>query len=86
MLASSIRNKTSKPRLTVVPTKHSQSTPTAHIYQKDPHDPPYSPTGSTTSFISSISGLAEKSASELGSLLKGAYRSLREKEKSKDID
>jgi hypothetical protein len=67
-----------KPRLRVIPAKYSQSTPT---YLQD--DPPYSPADSSCSFLSSVSGIAEKSASELGTLLKNAYRSLREKEKSK---
>ncbi|KAI8080678.1 uncharacterized protein B0P05DRAFT_578942 [Gilbertella persicaria] len=59
----------------------SQSTPTNKFYQEE--EPPYSPADSTTSFISSVvAGIAEKSASELGSLLKNAYKSLREKEKN----
>jgi hypothetical protein len=36
---------------------------------------------STTSYMSSISWVAEKSASEVGSLLKNAYKSLKQKEK-----
>jgi hypothetical protein len=79
MLASQINN---RPRLRVIPTKYSQSTPTYRQEQDDNHHPPYSPADSTSSFLSSVSGIAEKSASELGSLLKNAYRSLREKEKS----
>lgn len=70
-----------KPRLKVAPTKYSQSTPTQqHIYSEEE---PCSPTESTHSFISSVSWVAEKSASELGTLLKSAYKSLREKEKSR---
>lgn len=80
MLASQIKNK--RPRLKIIPTKYSQSTPTA-LRQEQQDNPPYSPADSTTSFLSSVSGIAEKSASELGTLLKNAYRSLREKEKSK---
>lgn len=85
-MLSTHANKKLRPRLKVVPTKFSQSTPT-HIYSPQRtdfmDDTPYSPAASTTSFISSVSWVAEKSASELGSLLKNAYKSLREKEKSK---
>ena len=76
MLANSHLKK-SKPRLVVIPTYHSHSTPTQHTYTD-----PSSPAASTTSFASSVSWVAEKSASELGSLLKSAYKSLREKERS----
>ncbi|KAI8636515.1 hypothetical protein BD408DRAFT_478557 [Parasitella parasitica] len=83
MLASDFNTNKLRPRLKVVSTTtYSQSTPTAHLYQQDHADPPYSPTESSTSFISSISGIAEKSALELGSLLRNAYKSLREKEKN----
>lgn len=82
MLASDLNKSKLRPRLKVVSTKYSQSTPTtAHAYQED-SGPPYSPADSSSSFMSSVSGIAEKSASELGSLLKNAYKSLREKEKS----
>ncbi|KAI8874762.1 hypothetical protein K501DRAFT_264722 [Backusella circina FSU 941] len=68
------------PKLKVIPTtKYSQSTPTSQLHLETS---PLSPTGSTTSFISSVSWVAEKSAAELGSLLKNAYKSLREKEKN----
>jgi hypothetical protein len=82
MLSSSSPQNTKrlKPRLRVVATKYSQSTPT---FSPLPQEEPFSPAASTTSFISSVSWVAEKSASELGSLLKTAYKSLREKEKSK---
>lgn len=78
-------NKRLKPRLKVVATKYSQSTPTSAFSptQQTSATEPFSPAASTTSFISSVSWVAEKSASELGSLLKNAYKSLREKEKSK---
>jgi hypothetical protein len=73
-------NRKIPPKLKVTPiTKHSQSTPTSHPHLETS---PLSPTGSTASFISSVSWVAEKSAAELGSLLKNAYKSLREKEKS----
>ncbi|CAO0797527.1 unnamed protein product [Mucor circinelloides] len=82
MLASDLNKSKLRPRLKVVSTKYSQSTPTTtHAYQED-SDPPYSPADSSSSFMSSVSGIAEKSASELGSLLKNAYKSLREKEKN----
>lgn len=87
----SAHQKKLKPRLRVVPTKYSQSTPTTSVQQQQQQqqqpdyldDPPYSPAASTNSFISSVSWVAEKSASELSVLLKNAYHSLREKEKSK---
>ncbi|CAO3653005.1 unnamed protein product [Mucor fragilis] len=82
MLASDLNKSKLRPRLKVVSTKYSQSTPTTtQAYQED-SDPPYSPADSSSSFMSSVSGIAEKSASELGSLLKNAYKSLREKEKN----
>ncbi|GAN11435.1 hypothetical protein MAM1_0603d10998 [Mucor ambiguus] len=82
MLASDLNKRKLRPRLKVVSTKYSQSTPTTtHVYQED-SDSPYSPANSSSSFMSSVSGIAEKSASELGSLLKNAYKSLREKEKN----
>ncbi|KAG1146821.1 hypothetical protein G6F37_004503 [Rhizopus arrhizus] len=65
-----------RPDLTISLPKHSQSTPTPHFYEE-----PCSPASTTNSFISSVSWIAEKSASELGALLKNAYKSLREKEK-----
>ncbi|KAG2234597.1 hypothetical protein INT48_003405 [Thamnidium elegans] len=84
-MLSTHANKKLRPRLKVVATTFSQSTPT-NIYSPQRtdfmDDTPYSPAASTTSFISSVSWVAEKSASELGSLLKNAYRSLREKEKN----
>ncbi|CAO3653748.1 unnamed protein product [Mucor hiemalis] len=83
MLSS--HHKKLKPRLRVVPTKYSQSTPTTSAQQQQSEyldDPPYSPAASTNSFISSVSWVAEKSASELSALLKNAYHSLREKEKN----
>lgn len=86
-MLSTHANRKLRPRLQVVPTKYSQSTPT-HLYSPQQiefmEDPPYSPAASTTSIISSVSWVAEKSASELGTLLKNAYKSLREKEKSKN--
>ncbi|KAI9483683.1 MAG: hypothetical protein EXX96DRAFT_594345 [Benjaminiella poitrasii] len=80
MFASDINNKRRNKNLTIVATKYSQSTPTSHSFKQE--DPPYSPAESTSSFLSSISGIAEKSASELGSLLRNTYRSLKEKEKN----
>ncbi|KAG2204052.1 hypothetical protein INT47_007046 [Mucor saturninus] len=84
-MLSTHANRKLRPRLQVVPTKYSQSTPT-HLYSPQQmdfmEDPPYSPAASTTSIISSVSWVAEKSASELGTLLKNAYKSLREKEKN----
>lgn len=86
-MLSTHANKKLQPRLKVVATKYSQSTPT-HMYSPQQaefiDDPPYSPAASTTSLISSVSWIAEKSASDLGTLLKNAYKSLREKEKSKN--
>ncbi|GAA5805688.1 hypothetical protein HPULCUR_011211 [Helicostylum pulchrum] len=85
-MLSTHANKKLRPRLKVVATTFSQSTPTNICSPQRTDfmdDTPYSPAASTTSFISSVSWVAEKSASELGSLLKNAYRSLREKEKSK---
>ncbi|KAI7900026.1 uncharacterized protein BX663DRAFT_440091 [Cokeromyces recurvatus] len=71
------------PNLTVIATKYSQSTPTNNSSYQQQEDPPYSPAASSTSsFLSSISGIAEKSASELGSLLKNTYKLLKEKEKN----
>ncbi|KAI9247809.1 hypothetical protein EDC94DRAFT_528691 [Helicostylum pulchrum] len=84
-MLSTHANKKLRPRLKVVATTFSQSTPTNICSPQRTDfmdDTPYSPAASTTSFISSVSWVAEKSASELGSLLKNAYRSLREKEKN----
>ncbi|KAI8979997.1 hypothetical protein BDB01DRAFT_798414 [Pilobolus umbonatus] len=81
MIAAS-SNRKIRPRLRVVPARYSQSTPTTHLYQQHEDDPPYSPTASTTSYMSSFSWIAEKSASELGVLLKNAYKSLKDKEKN----
>ncbi|CEG74745.1 hypothetical protein RMATCC62417_09907 [Rhizopus microsporus] len=71
MLASETR-----PKLTLPQQKLSHSTPAPHYYEE-----PCSPVSTTTSFISNVSWIAEKSAAELGVLLKSAYKSLREKEK-----
>jgi hypothetical protein len=45
-----------------------------------PSGPP-SPTLSTTSFMSSVSWMAEKTSNELIPMLKGAYSALKDKEK-----
>lgn len=71
MLASETR-----PKLTLPQQKLSHSTPAPRYYEE-----PCSPVSTTTSFISNVSWIAEKSAAELGVLLKSAYKSLREKEK-----
>lgn len=47
-----------------------------------PPGPP-SPTFSTSSFMSSVSWMAEKTSSELIPLLKNAYSALKDKEKGK---
>ncbi|KAI8387532.1 hypothetical protein BD560DRAFT_382777 [Blakeslea trispora] len=79
MLASHIKT---RPKLQVISShKVSQSTPTDKLHHEE--EPLCSPADSNASFLSSVvSGIAEKSASELGSLLKSAYKSLREKEKN----
>lgn len=74
MLATDKRKKSLGTNLKIVSTKVSAS-------QKNENSP-CSPAESTASFMSSISDIAEKSASELGLLLKGAYKTLREKEQS----
>jgi hypothetical protein len=48
-----------------------------------PSGPP-SPTLSTTSFMSSVSWMAEKTSTELIPMLKNAYTALKDKEKGKN--
>ena len=58
----------------------NMTTNTKHAFQ---NSGPPSPSLSTTSFMSSVSWMAEKSSTELIPMLKNAYSALKDKERGK---